>query len=97
MNTKQKCISEIIKELESHPDYIYSEIFTWSDTLNCINDCLIDEDYDEIYFQDLTENQKNIIKNGIVGVVTYGYNYSSPFPHQYLRDEKNNFKIIGGE
>ena len=76
-------IDEIIKELESHPDYITSQIFTWSEFLENIND----SNSGRIELSDLSEDLKENIEDYIQNVL-YEYTYltSSPYPSLVKND-----------
>jgi hypothetical protein len=91
--TNNRCINQIIKELKNHPDYIHSEIFTWTDVVRDIND-LIDGEFDEVIIDDLTKRQKEVLEQGIKKCIQRGYNYTNIYPYKFIRDDKNEFKIL---
>jgi hypothetical protein len=52
-------IEEIIKELESHPDYITSQIFTWSEFMESVNGSFDFEKKEKIEYSEIDENLKS--------------------------------------
>lgn len=89
-------IEEIIKELESHPDYITSQIFTWSEFLELKNDGLDPFDgtsFTPIELKDLSESLKEDIINHIHNVLhEYTYVINSPYPH-LIKNDKDEWEI----
>ena len=52
-------IEEIIKELESHPDYITSQIFTWTEFMESVNGSFDFEKKEKIEYSEIDENLKS--------------------------------------
>ena len=52
-------IDEIIKELESHPDYITSQIFTWTEFMESVNGSFDFEKKEKIEYSEIDENLKS--------------------------------------
>jgi hypothetical protein len=52
-------IEEIIKELESHPDYITSQIFTWTEFMESVNGSFDFEKKEKIEYSEIAENLKS--------------------------------------
>jgi hypothetical protein len=71
-------IQEIIDELKSHPDYMVSEIFTWNDYLEEVNECYYDEyegeDFKPIQKSELTPELIEDIINHTKRSLSYIYN-----------------------
>ncbi len=52
-------IEEIIKELESHPNYITSQIFTWTEFMESVNGSFDFEKKEKIEYSEIDENLKS--------------------------------------
>jgi hypothetical protein len=67
-----RAINEIIAELQSHPDYMVSEIFTWEGYLNWVNDDYLDNGYtDPIQKSELSKELIDEILSHIKSSIDY--------------------------
>ncbi len=88
-----RTINEIIDELKNHPDYMVSEIFTWSVYLEEVNEHLEEwsndnqnEIFEPITLDELSNNLKESIIDNAQGTLTCGYYYGM---NPYLRITRN--------
>ena len=89
-NSQMRPIQEIIDELKNHPDYLNSEIFTWTDYLEEINEELLDYELDPIEFSELSEEMKqNIIDHFLEGI-SLRYSMDFNFFLSLTRNEHDN-------
>lgn len=92
-------IREIVNELEKHPEFVYTEVYTWTDIINELNDGLKWKKGKEstkpklITYEELTYDQKEIIIDKVIKYITGSQNFYNLVPEIITRDENLNLEI----
>ena len=84
-----RTIEEIIKELESHPDYITSQIFTWTEFMESVNGTFDFEKKEKIEYSEIDENLKSDVIDYIGNRI---FELDSFYPN-LLRNDDGELKV----